>query len=131
VSQAFSFLVHRNPAQPEANRKIGYDAGIGIELSAERYRNRMTWILVLSGALLAVGSLRAQTAELKVVPPVMQCGDLVAAAIEMPADAALHVIAATLVENGPSAPYCRVAGTIAPEVKIEVRLPVKPGPSDS
>jgi feruloyl esterase len=70
-------------------------------------------------------SAKSGLADLSVVPPAMACADLMSAEIAMPPDATLRVTSATLVEDSAAAPYCRVLGVIAPEVKIEVRLPVK------
>jgi len=90
----------------------------------------LRWLATLAAAAWCLAaqqqpSAKNGLADLSAVPPAIACGELMSAEIAMPPDAALRVTSATLVEDGAPAPYCRVLGVIAPEVKIEVRLPVK------
>ncbi len=68
---------------------------------------------------------RTGLADLKVVLPETQCSDLVNAQITMPADAAVHIVEAVEVRDTELAPYCKVTGYVSPEVRFEVRLPIK------
>jgi hypothetical protein len=43
----------------------------------------------------------------------------------VPADAAIHITEAVEVQDAKPAPYCQVTGYVSPEVRFEVRLPLK------
>lgn len=64
-------------------------------------------------------------AYLKAIPPVIQCSDLVRASIAMPPDAPTHIEKAVEVTDAGPAAYCDVTGYVEPEVRFEVRLPLK------
>jgi feruloyl esterase len=66
----------------------------------------------------------AALAALPVVKPVVSCASLAQANIDRAVDAKVTLASANEVADGKPAPYCRVLGTVAPEVKIEVRLPL-------
>ncbi len=64
---------------------------------------------------------RTGLADLKTVLPIAQCSDLANAQI----DATIHIAAAVEVQDGAPAAYCKVSGYVSPEVRFEVRLPIK------
>jgi feruloyl esterase len=71
---------------------------------------------------LLAGSLAAQNlADLKVVLPTIACADL--AHTQIGSD--IHISAAVEITDAAPAPYCKVSGYVEPEVRFEVRLPLK------
>lgn len=73
--------------------------------------------------LLTVAPCLAQTglANLKVVLPTIACADLAHAQIGND----VHITEAVEVPAAKPAPYCKVSGYVEPEVRFEVRLPLK------
>ncbi|TIC82677.1 tannase/feruloyl esterase family alpha/beta hydrolase [Nocardioides sp. GY 10127] len=57
--------------------------------------------------------------------PVMSCDDVATMDLDDAADAPVTVTATEVVDDGETAPYCQVTGTIAPADTIVVRLPLE------
>lgn len=68
---------------------------------------------------------RTGLADLKVILPVSQCSSLVNAKVTMPDEGQITISGAVEVTGDGPAPYCKVMGTVSPEVRFEVRLPSK------
>lgn len=85
-------------------------------------------LLLAMALLMLAGSLCAQSrvgfADLKNVPPTMECSAMLHAEVALPSDVKLHLTGAEM-EGESGAPYCQITGYVEPEVRLEVRLPVK------
>ncbi len=77
----------------------------------------LSLLLCLLAAALAAQNL----APLKVVLPTVACADLAHAQI----GSDIHITEAVEVPDASPAPYCKVSGYVEPEVRFEVRLPIK------
>lgn len=84
--------------------------------------------LLAAAGLLATQMLlpeRASARELEVVSPVMDCSALAETDVNPLSEAPARIVRASIVQEGEQAPYCRVEGYVAPQVKFELRLPTK------
>ncbi|PJJ48221.1 feruloyl esterase [Mumia flava] len=63
--------------------------------------------------------------DLAALAPVMACEDVVGLDLDGVTDAPVTITAASVVDDGTTAPYCEVTGTVAPANTIMVRLPVE------
>lgn len=64
-------------------------------------------------------------ASLAVVAPAVDCESLASVDISAAIGAPTHITSAKAVENGKPASYCAVLGYVEPQIKFEVRLPLK------
>jgi Tannase and feruloyl esterase len=110
-------------------------------------RRSLTVLVVVIGALLAAGTAPASALtasptaspasalsghritasgleDLPPVGPVMGCSDVTGLDLDGAVHAHVTITSATVVSTDPSAPYCEVHGTIAPDDGIVVRLPI-------
>ncbi len=68
---------------------------------------------------------RTGLADLKVILPTVECSELTRTQITLPGEAPTHITEAVEVTGQGPAAYCKVSGYAEPEVRFEVRLPLK------
>ncbi len=82
-------------------------------------------LILLPACLIAASLIHAQPAALKPVDPVMECSQLAKLDLSELKDAPAFITSTESVGEAQSGGYCRILGYVKPQVKFEVRLPLK------